>query len=56
MSHFDLRVDYLNKVCSQIRWKRAHDIVRRELGDHISDQQDRLFSREYKKNKRLRWQ
>lgn len=39
MPHFNLMEKYLDKVCSQIRWKRAHPIVRRELGDHISDQQ-----------------
>jgi cell division protein FtsW (lipid II flippase) len=31
---------FLNAVCDQVRWKRAHPAVRRELFDHIEDQRD----------------
>jgi cell division protein FtsW (lipid II flippase) len=30
--------EYLAKVCEQIRWKKAHKAVRRELGDHLEDE------------------
>lgn len=30
--------DYSQKVCEQIRWKKAHDIVSKEIEDHIIDQ------------------
>jgi cell division protein FtsW (lipid II flippase) len=30
--------EYLAKVCEQIRWKKAHKVVRRELGDHLEDE------------------
>lgn len=29
---------YLDAVCAQVRWKQAHETIRRELGDHIDDQ------------------
>lgn len=32
--------DYLQEVCSHIRWKRAREIVRKELEAHIEDQQE----------------
>lgn len=38
MSRWD-RESYLQEVCAQIKWKRAHAAARRELGDHIDDQQ-----------------
>jgi cell division protein FtsW (lipid II flippase) len=30
--------EYLAKVCEQIRWKKAHKAVRRELGNHLEDE------------------
>ena len=35
--------DYLDKVCEQIRWKKAHVIACRELGDHLEDRQAALL-------------
>jgi len=32
----------LDKVCEQIRWKKAHSVVCRELGDHLEDEQATL--------------
>lgn len=32
--------DYLKTVCDQIRWKKAHATVSRELEDHIIDQKN----------------
>jgi len=29
---------YLSTVCGQVRWKKAHDAIGRELSDHIEDQ------------------
>ena len=31
---------YLNTVQEQIRWKRARQVVVRELGQHLDDQRD----------------
>ncbi|MBR4015423.1 MAG: FtsW/RodA/SpoVE family cell cycle protein [Anaerotignum sp.] len=31
---------YTKKVCGQIRWKKAHDIVSREIENHLHDQRD----------------
>ena len=30
--------DYVQQVCEQIRWKKAHSIVSKEIEDHIIDQ------------------
>ncbi|ODA40253.1 permease prefix domain 1-containing protein [Desulfosporosinus sp. BG] len=30
--------EYINKVCNQIRWKRVHPVIARELENHIDDQ------------------
>ena len=32
--------NYLNTVCEQIRFQKAHDIVKKELQNHIIDQTD----------------
>ena len=37
MSEHDVKKNYLDKVCSAVRWKQAHDVIRRELSDHIED-------------------
>ena len=29
---------YLNQVCGQVRWKKAHGCIRQELTAHIEDQ------------------
>lgn len=29
---------YLDRVCGQVRWKKAHGCIRQELGAHIEDQ------------------
>ncbi len=38
MSEHDAKKSYLDKVCSTVRWKQAHEVIRRELSDHIEDQ------------------
>lgn len=35
---------YLNTVCEQIRWKKAHDVVSREIEDHIIDQKNAFIA------------
>lgn len=30
--------DFLKTVCAQVRWKQAHETIRRDLADHIEDQ------------------
>ena len=32
--------DFITKTLEQIRWKKAHDSVRKELSDHIEDQKN----------------
>lgn len=44
MKQFDKIDEYLNNVCDQIRWKKAHGFVTRELEDHIIDQKDTFLS------------
>lgn len=37
--HRDTKIrEYLNDVCNQIRWKKAHYIICEELENHIIDQ------------------
>ena len=36
--------DYVQQVCEQIRWKKAHDIVSKEIEDHIIDQKTDYIS------------
>ena len=36
--------DYLTQVCEQIRWKKAHGIVSKEIEDHIIDQKNYYVS------------
>ncbi len=36
--------DYLAEVCRQIRWKKAHPSIQRELSDHMKDQMDEYIS------------
>lgn len=31
---------YIDAVCDHVRWKQAHNSIRRELGDHIEDQRE----------------
>lgn len=38
MSEHDVKKSYLDKVCSAVRWKQAHEAIRCELSDHIEDQ------------------
>jgi len=30
--------EYLDEICSQVRWKKAHGVIRKELQDHLQDQ------------------
>ena len=30
--------EYLDEIFSQVRWKKAHGVIRKELEDHLSDQ------------------
>jgi len=36
--------DYLNIVCEQIRWKKAHTAISKEIEDHINDQIDAFMT------------
>ena len=31
---------YAEKVCEQIRWKKAHSAVAQEIEDHLTDQKN----------------
>lgn len=44
MSQNNKAKDYLQEVCSHIRWKRAHEIVLKELEAHIEDQQEAFIA------------
>lgn len=45
--------DYLESVCAQIRWKKAHGIITKELEDHIIDQRDAFISEGFDDEKAL---
>ena len=45
MSEHDVKSIWLDKVCSAVGWKAAHDVIRRDLSDHIEDQAE-AFSHE----------
>ena len=34
----DRMQDYLDQICGQVRWKKAHGAIRKELQDHLQDQ------------------
>ena len=36
--------EYLDKVCEQIRWKKAHSMITEEIKNHILDQKDAFLS------------
>lgn len=36
--------NFLKKVCDQIRWKKAHEVVSKEIEDHIIDQKNGFIS------------
>ena len=40
---------YLDTVCEQIRFQKAHTIVKRELQDHITDQTDAFIQQGFEK-------
>lgn len=44
MSEHDVTKSYLDKVCSAVRWKQAHETIRRELSDHIEDQAEAFMA------------
>ena len=35
---------YLERICGQIRWKKAHPSIRRELSGHMEDQMAEYIS------------
>ena len=37
--------EYINKVCEQIRWKKAHCVIAEEIENHITDQRDAYISK-----------
>ena len=39
--------EYLKIVCNQIRWKRAHNVVSKEIENHIHDQRDAFIKEGY---------
>lgn len=46
--------DYIDSVLSNVRWKKAHDRISGELGDHIADQRRVFLERGYEEEKALR--
>ncbi|MBR5292969.1 MAG: FtsW/RodA/SpoVE family cell cycle protein [Clostridia bacterium] len=44
MWEHDAKKSYLDKVCSAVRWKQAHETIRRELSDHIDDQAEAFMA------------
>lgn len=36
--------EYIESVCNQIRWRKVHPIISKELNDHIIDQKDAFIS------------
>ena len=36
--------EYLKTVCDQIRWKKAHDVISKEIENHIIDQKDAFMA------------
>lgn len=40
MQQFDKIKEYTNSVCNQIRWKKAHPIISREIENHLLDQKE----------------
>ncbi len=40
MQPFSKAEEYVQQVCNEIRWKKAHDVVREELLAHIEDQSE----------------
>lgn len=36
--------EYLNSVCSQVRWKKSHEYIKKELSEHIEDQTNAFIS------------
>lgn len=36
--------DYLSAVCEQIRWKKAHAVISKEIEDHIIDQKNAFLA------------
>lgn len=39
--------DYCALVCQQIRWKKTHDAITRELTDHLLEQRDAYYEQGY---------
>ena len=44
MPHTDAMEAYLQQVLHQIRWKRARQVIGRELQSHLEDQYDALLA------------
>ncbi len=44
MSEHEAKRSYLDKVCAAVRWKQAHESIRRELSDHIDDQAEAFMA------------
>lgn len=40
---------YAEKVCEQIRWKKAHSAVAQEIEDHLTDQKNAYLAQEIPK-------
>lgn len=53
MSEYESVDDYINAVKRGIKWRRARDIVTRELADHINDLYDALLSNGIEKKEAL---
>lgn len=50
MQQSDSFREYLENVCEQIRWKKAHPVICRELGDHLEDERAMLAESGLKEN------
>lgn len=44
MEQYNKIKEYLNSVCEQVRWKKAHGTITKELENHIIDQKDAFIS------------
>ena len=45
MQQFNLIGEYSNKVCEQIRWKKARPLISKEIENHLYDQCNAYISK-----------
>lgn len=44
MQHCARFTEYLIEVCAQIRWQKSHDVISKELLNHLEDQKDAFLT------------